>query len=139
MRKLTIGMAACLVLAMVAVFVGTPSGAAGVGKKVKVVIEYGNGRPSRSVEAAVTPGETVLGVLQTVASVETHPVDRYVFVTGIDGVQGKRGEMAWYYTIDGRSPEQLAVAKVVDEQVGQITWTYRQDVCSCTVDTKVSK
>lgn len=39
-------------------------------KQVNVVIEYGNGRPARTVKAAVTPGETVLGVLQTVATVD---------------------------------------------------------------------
>lgn len=110
--------------------------AAAAGKKVNVVIEYGSGQPSRTVEAAVTPGDTVLGVLQTVATVETHPVDRYVFVTAIDGVQGKRGEMAWYYTIDGNKADTLAAAKVVADNTGQITWTYQKDVCSCTVDKK---
>lgn len=137
MNKLMVVMVAG-VLAVLAVIGlhNSPAAAVAAGQKVNVVIEYGDGQPPRTVEAAVAPGQTVLGVLQTVATVETHPVDQHVFVTAIDGVQGKRGEMAWYYTIDGRNADQLAVAKVVDHQVGQITWTYRQDVCSCKVDKK---
>ncbi len=107
-----------------------------VGKKINVVIEYGNGQPARTIAAAVAPGQTVLGVLQTVAMVETHPVDQYVFVTAIDGIQGKRGEMAWYYTIDGNKADKLAAAKVVADNTEQIRWSYQKDVCSCTVDKK---
>jgi hypothetical protein len=110
--------------------------AAVAGKKINVVIEYGNGQPARTVAAIVAPGQTVLGVLQTVATVETHPVDRYVFVTAIDGVQGKRGEMAWYYTIDGNKADKLAAANVLADNTEQIKWSYQKDVCSCTVDKK---
>lgn len=137
MKKLTLVMATCLlVVAGIASIVHSPAAAAVADKKINVVIEYGNGQPARTVAATVAPGETILGVLQTVATVETHPVDQHVFVTAIDGVQGKRGEMAWYYTIDGNKADKLAAVQVVAEQTGQITWSYQKDVCSCTVDKK---
>lgn len=137
MRKFTYIMLAVLVLAaLLASWSSSQAVAAVVGRKVNVVIKYGNGQPPRSVTAEVTPGQTVLGVLQTVATVETHPVDQYVFVTAIDGVQGKRGEMAWYYMVDGDKADKLAAGKVVADGTAQITWTYQQDVCSGTVDKK---
>lgn len=137
MRKFTaVLVGTLLVLGVLTIFSSNQGTAAVAAKKINVVIDYGNGQPSRAVEAAVTPGEIVLGLLQTVATVETHPVDRYVFVTAIDGVQGKRGEMAWYYTIDGNKADKLAAAKVVADNTERITSTYQKDVCSCTVDKK---
>ncbi len=137
MRKFMRMSAFCLLVGtMSALFTNSQAAAPVAVKKINVVIEYGNGQPSRTVAAAVRPGQTVLGILQTVATVETHPVDQYVFVTAIDGVQGKRGEMAWYYTIDGKKADKLAAAKVVADQTKQITWSYQKDVCSCTVDKK---
>lgn len=136
MKNFMAVLAAGFLVVMMVSFTNRPVAAAVAGKKINVVIEYGNGQPARTVAAAVTPGQTVLGVLQTVATVETHPVDQYVFVTAIDGIQGKRGEMAWYYTVDGSNADKLAAVKVVAEQTEQITWTYRKDVCSCKVDKK---
>ncbi|KFZ44369.1 hypothetical protein DS62_11710 [Smithella sp. SC_K08D17] len=107
------------------------------GKKIIVEIDYGNNRPSRTVEIPLVKGKTFLDVLQTVATVETHPVGQYVFVTSIDGVAGKRGEMAWYYTIDGKSPGELAYSKVVDG-AQRMKWIYKKDVCSWKVDSKLN-
>lgn len=137
MRKFTIVMSICLLAAVMGIsFTGTRAAAVVAERKIKVVIEYGNGHTPRTVAASVVPGQTVLGALQQVATVETHPVDQYVFVTAIDGIQGKRGEMAWYYTIDGAKADTLAAANVLTDQVEQITWSYQKDVCSCTVDKK---
>jgi len=137
MKKFMALLAAGVLVVLVAVGLSNNQTVAAVAaKQINVVIEYGNGQPSRTVAASVTPGQTVLGLLQTVATVETHPVDQFVFVTAIDGVQGKRGEMAWYYTVDGAKADTLAVAKILDEQTGQIIWSYQKDICSCTVDTK---
>jgi len=137
MKKIIRDMAICLLVGVLsAAFTGNQVVAAVVGKKINVVIEYGNGQPSRTVAATVAPGQTVLGLLQAVATVETHPVDQYVFVTAIDGVQGKRGEMAWYYTIDGSKADTLAATNVLADNVVQIKWSYQKDVCSCTVDKK---
>lgn len=106
-------------------------------KKIVVEIDYGNVRPSRIVEIPSVQGKTALQVLQTVATVETHPVGQYVFVTSIDGVAGRRGEMAWYYTIDDKSPGELAYSKVL-HGTQRIKWIYKKDVCSWKVDGKLN-
>jgi hypothetical protein len=100
---------------------------------VVMEIDYGTVRPPRTTEVSAAHDGTVLEALQTVATVETHPVGKYVFVTAIDGVKGKRGETAWYYTVDGKSPGRLAYAKPL-EGARHIRWIYKQDVCSRTVD-----
>lgn len=104
-------------------------------KKIVVEIDYGDVRPSRTVEVHWVKNRTVLEALQTVATVETEPVGQYVFVTSIDGVKGKRGVMAWYYTVDGKSAHELAYSKVLNE-AERIGWVYKNDVCSWKVDGK---
>lgn len=101
--------------------------------KVVVEIDYGQKLPARTVELSLNKGQTVLEALQNVAAVETHPVGQYVIVSAIDGVEGKRGETAWYYSVDGISANKLAVANVIDKAV-HITWIYKKDVCSGKVD-----
>jgi len=102
-------------------------------KSIVVEIDYGDLRPSRTVEASWVKDRTILEVLQTVATVETHPVGQYVFVVSIDGVKSKRGEMAWYYTVDGESADKLAYSNVLDG-MEHIRWVYKKDVCSGKVD-----
>jgi len=106
-------------------------------KKIVVEIDYGGVQPLRTAEVPSMKGKTVLEVLQTVATVETHPVGQYVFVTSIDGVAGKRGEMAWYYTIDDKSPKELAYSKVLEGNE-HVKWAYKKDVCSWRVDDKLN-
>ncbi len=103
-------------------------------KNIVVEIDYGGVRPSRTVEVPWVKGRTVLEVLQTVARVETHPVGQYVFVVSVDGVEGKRGEMAWYYTVNGKSADKLAYSNVLNNNVDHIRWAYKKDVCSKKVD-----
>lgn len=107
-------------------------------EKVVIEIDYGGIRPSRTIEIPAAEGKTVLEVLQTVATVETHPVGQYVFVTSIDGVSGKRGEMAWYYTVNDKSPGELAYTKAIDG-TQRMKWTYKKDVCSEKVDGKLNQ
>lgn len=102
-------------------------------KRIVVEIDYGNVRPSRTVEVHWVKNRTVLEALQTVATVETDPVGQYVFVTSIDGVEGKRGETAWYYTVDGKSPGELAYSKLL-AGTERIKWAYKKDICSWKVD-----
>lgn len=135
MRRLTTLTVACILLVlMVMVQAGSKVAAEVTGREIAVEIDYGNRQPSRRVEATLEQGQTVLDLLQKVATVETHPVSQYVFVTAIDGVRGQRGQMAWYYTVDDSSAEKLAAVNVLDPDVRQIKWTYRQDICSRTVD-----
>lgn len=102
-------------------------------KKIIMEIDYGGYRPSRTVEIPWAKDRTVLEVLQTVAKVETHPVGQYVFVVSIDDVEGKRGEMAWYYTVNGASADKLAYSNILDGPC-RIRWVYKKDVCSKKVD-----
>jgi hypothetical protein len=103
-------------------------------RELAVKIDYGGMKPSRTVLIPAGEGKTVLELLQTVAHVETRTVAGYVFVTAIDGVEGRRGDMAWYYTIDGRAPGELAHTRILDGTEGAIQWIYKKDECSWTVD-----
>lgn len=105
----------------------------GNSSKIQVEIDYGSLRPSRAVEATWKEGRTALAVLQSVATVETHPVGSYVFVTSIDGVSAKRGETAWYYTLNDKPTGELAYTKV--PAAGErVKWVHKKDVCSWKVD-----
>lgn len=102
-------------------------------KNIVIEIDYGGNRPSRTANVSSMGGKTVLEALQTVARVETSPVDQYVFVTAIDGVVGKRGENAWYYTVDSNLPRELAFTKILEGNE-RVKWIYKKDVCSFKVD-----
>lgn len=111
-----------------------PSNTNATGKNITVEIDYGNIRPSRTVIVPRTKDRTILEVLQTIAEVKTHPADQYVFVVSIDGIEGKRGEMAWYYTVNDKSPDKLAYSNILNNKINHIKWTYKKDVCSKKVD-----
>jgi hypothetical protein len=102
-------------------------------RNIVIKINYGDIRPARTIEACYTKGNTALEVLQRVAEVKTHPVGEYVFVVSIDGVEGKRGETAWYYSVDGKSANKLAYSNILND-VNSMKWEYREDVCSRKVD-----
>lgn len=101
--------------------------------KVRVGIDYGGVHETREAKSQWKEGVTALEVLQSVAQIETHQVNDYVFVTSIDGVKGERGVKAWYYEINGKRADKLAYERVLHK--GDSTrWTYKQDVCSPKVD-----
>ncbi len=100
---------------------------------VNVGIDYGNVRHPRGVETEWKEGVTALEVLQSIAQVETHLVGKHVVVTSIDGVIGKRGDMAWYYEINGKRADKLAFARVLNKNEST-RWIYKKDVCSPKVD-----
>ncbi len=102
-------------------------------KTISVEIDYGDRRPSRVVEHVYQSGETVLEVLKSVAEVETHYAGMYNMVVAIDGIEGVRGDMGWYYRVDGEPAKQTA-ARFVPEGVKAIRWVYKTDVCSGKVD-----
>ena len=103
------------------------------GESVNVRIDYGSVHQSREVEAQWKEGITALEALQSVAQVETHQVDNYIFVTSIDGVKGRRGGMAWYYEINGKRADRLAYERVLNKDEST-RWIYTKDVCSPKVD-----
>ncbi|RKD92311.1 DUF4430 domain-containing protein [Mangrovibacterium diazotrophicum] len=107
---------------------------AGKSRFVTVEINYGEQKKTETVQVECQEKMTALEALQYAADVKTHPVSQYVFVTGINGVNGVRGEMAWYYTVNGEKPK-LAISQIV-KPGDTISWRYVEDVCSCTVDKK---
>jgi hypothetical protein len=104
-------------------------------KSIVVDIDYGRVAVSRTVTASWVKGMTALEILQSVAEVKTKPVGEYVFVVAIDGVEGKRGDMGWYYEVNGNSSDKLAYSKVLNN-ADHVRWVYKKDVCSGKVDGK---
>ena len=102
-------------------------------KPIVVEIDFGNGHKPKRVEIACNETITALEALQKVVDVKTHPVGKYVFVTAIDEVAAERGKMAWYYKINQKKPEKLAIEQLVNPG-DTISWRFVEDVCSKTVD-----
>jgi hypothetical protein len=100
---------------------------------VTVEIDYGKAQAPKTVKVAWFSGIAVLGALQEAAETETHPVGSYVFVTAIDQVKGERGKMAWYYRINGQTPQKLALYQTL-KPGDTVSWRYVEDVCSWKVD-----
>lgn len=100
---------------------------------VTVELNYGSGKEIRSVEVTYKDKMTALDALMHAAEITTHPLKEYVFVSAIDGVKSKRGKMAWYYKINGKSTHKLAIEKEI-KAGDKISWLYIKDVCSATVD-----
>lgn len=103
-------------------------------RNLEVNIDYGSIRPARTVTVNVEQGDTALIALMKAAETATHPAGEHVFVVAVDGVEGRRGDMAWYYTLDGRPAKQLAFRQALDEEVKSMAWNYTPDVCSGKAD-----
>ena len=103
--------------------------------KVTVVIDYGDVKPTETMTVEWTEGMTALVALQSCADVETHPIEKYIFVESINDVKQFRGIKAWYYTVNNEQTGTLAVRKVI-KPGDTVTWLYKTDVCSATVDNK---
>jgi hypothetical protein len=104
--------------------------------KVFVEINYGSKIEKTALNIAENKDLTVLEAIQHIAVVETHPVDKYVFVTSINGVKGERGITAWYYEVNGKPTGTLAINKML-KNGDRVAWLYKKDVCSQSVDNKV--
>ena len=101
--------------------------------KITVSIDYGSARSGRDTLITSDRQLTALEALQYAAKVETHPVGHYVFITSIDGVEGQRGVMGWYYEVNGQPSKTLAINNTLKN--GDILcWIYKKDVCSIKVD-----
>lgn len=102
-------------------------------QSVQVIIHYGPEKNDRSIVIPWEESLTALKALQHTATVTTHPVKNYIFVTQIDSTCGERGVMAWYYTINGEKPAKLAINQPVLPG-DTIKWSFTKDVCSALVD-----
>lgn len=100
---------------------------------VTVQINYGTHRPMRDTVIKASNGVTALEALQYASNVETHAKGKYVFVTAIDSIRGSRGVMAWYYQVNQKPTGKLAINQPLHNG-DVVTWIYKTDVCSATVD-----
>ncbi len=98
-----------------------------------IQINYGNNTSQIFSVPIPETGLTALEALMHVADVSTRPVNNHVFVTSVNGVQGKRGEMGWYYEVNNKPADMLAIRNIL--RAGDTAcWIYKTDVCSRTVD-----
>ena len=98
-------------------------------QSITVEIDYGKAKKSKTQSLKMKENVTALEALQYVADVHTHPVGKYVFVDAIDGVRGVRGKQGWYYKINGKSADKLAIHKRLADG-DHVKWIYKKDVCS---------
>lgn len=101
---------------------------------ITVEINYGETKAAETIKVECVDSMTALEALQHAAEVKTHPVANLVFVVSINGVEGLRGDKAWYYTLNGKEPK-LAINQEVNAG-DTISWRFVKDVCSSTVDCK---
>ena len=106
--------------------------------KVTVNIDFGGNKPNESFQAEWYEGMTAMTALQSGADVASHPIKTYIFVNTINGVKTERGAKAWYYEVNGKSTGRIAFRYTVNPS-DTITWIYKKDVCSNTVDKKCEK
>lgn len=123
-----------LLLALTLLLIISIPNFAGKAKFVTVEINYGEQKAPETIRIECSRPMTALEALQHAARVKTHPVANYVFVTSINGVEAARGEMAWYYAVNGKKPK-VAINQPV-KGGDTISWRFVKDVCSCTVDKK---
>lgn len=100
---------------------------------VVVKIDFGGVKEAKKVKVSSDHGLTALEALQYAAEVNTHPKENYVFVDKVDGIKGERGKMGWYYEVNGKSPEKLAIKNELSNG-DEVRWIYKEDVCSRKVD-----
>jgi hypothetical protein len=97
-------------------------------KSIRVEIDYGGLRPSRIITTDFTAGMSALKLLQKVAEVRTYELGSFVFVKSIDQIESKRGEMGWFYSINGVSAKRLASSYLLDD-AEEMRWSYRVEAC----------
>lgn len=107
-------------------------------QKVTVNIDFGGSKPNESFQAEWYEEMTAMTALQSVADVASHPVKTYIFVNTINGIKTERGAKAWYYEVNGKSTGKIAFRYALNPG-DTITWMYKKDVCSGTVDKKCEK
>jgi len=96
---------------------------------VTIEINYGGMQQNREAKVAWKQGVTALEALQSIATVQTKQIGEYLLVVSIDGVEGKRGDKAWYYDLNGKHATSVA-SKYVLQEGDHLKWIYTKDVCS---------
>ena len=116
------------ILGIFVIFVLLPA-AYGASQNITVEIDYGGLQQSRKVEIAWKQGITALEALRSVTKIETKQAGEFILVNSIDGVEGKNGDKAWYYDINGKRATSFANKCILNED-DHMRWTYTKDVCS---------
>mgnify|MGYP001587061634 FL=1 len=116
------------ILGIFVIFVLLPA-AYGASQNITVEIDYGGLQQSRKVEIAWKQGITVLEALRSVTKIETKQAGEFILVNSIDGVEGKNGDKAWYYDINGKRATSFANKCILTEG-DYMKWEYTKDVCS---------
>lgn len=125
----TISLAAILLLSL-SLFATNP-------KKVTVEIDFGGIAENITKELLFEKDITALEALLNAAKVQTHPAGGYVFVDGIEDIFNEKGKNAWYYKINNEFATELAIKQEL-KKGDVVTWIYKQDVCSRTIDANTS-
>jgi len=97
-------------------------------KSIRVEIDYGGLRPSRTIETGYDEGTSVLMLLRQVAEVQTYQAGTFVFVKSIDKIKSEPGKMGWFYSIDGVKAKKLAGSCLL-KAAKRMKWTYKAEAC----------
>lgn len=105
-------------------------------EKVTVRVEFNGASHNIEKQVIFEDGLSALEALMYVAKIQTHPVnDKYVFVDVINDIESVKGKNAWYFMVNGKPSQTLAIN--CNLAAGDtITWIYKQDVCSKTIESK---
>jgi hypothetical protein len=103
--------------------------------EIKVIIDFGGETENIEKSVSFENNITALKALLHTATVQTHPINDYVFVDAINGVENIKDKNAWYFTINGKPAKTLAI--ICNLAKGDVVkWIYKKDVCSKTIETK---
>jgi len=97
-------------------------------KSIRIEIDYGGLHPSRMITTDYTAGMSALKLLKQVAEVRTYELGSFVFVKSIDQIESKRGEMGWFYSIDGVTAKKIADSYLLYD-AEEMRWSYRVEAC----------
>ena len=96
--------------------------------ELTVTIVYDDNRADTVVKTTYENGETALGILDRVATIETSKTGKYNFVRSINGKLSQKGKYGWFYLIDGQSVHKMASNyKLHDNKT--MTWIYKVEDC----------
>lgn len=108
---------------------------AGNNKSVTVELKFNGADEDITAVVDFEKGLSALEALLYVTDVRTHTAGGHVFVAQIKEAKNVKSQKAWYYTINNEFAKELAIKQKL--KAGDVvTWIYKQDVCSKTVDGK---
>ncbi|NBC84089.1 MAG: DUF4430 domain-containing protein [Bacteroidetes bacterium] len=98
-------------------------------KKVTVEINYQSLTPNKSINILWQDGLTALEALQKASRVTTYTNKQHVIVIAIDDEHSEKGQTAWYYEVNNKTADVLAIDKLLSAG-DTVSWIHRADTCS---------